>query len=167
MPRGIGRSAEEVLRGCIERSVANRWTVAMVDEVAWGIGWGSAADDVSPPPETAASHGASRSSSRSRVKVRQDTAAIVDESRSVSRAARSSSRSTSAVRTASRSKSRPSHHPYDDGQHHHHHPHHHNRRQAEIAQKTQQSVDQVHVHGGTRVSVPATHRVIGSLTLFP
>ena len=97
----------------------------MVDEVAWGIGWGSAADDVSPPPETAASHGASRSSSRSRVKVRQDTAAIVDESRSVSRAARSSSRSTSAVRTASRSKSRPSHHPYDDGQHHHHHHHHH------------------------------------------
>ncbi|KAI0655420.1 kinase-like domain-containing protein, partial [Cubamyces menziesii] len=38
MPQGIGRSGEQVLRGCIERSVANRWTIAMVDEVAWGIG---------------------------------------------------------------------------------------------------------------------------------
>ncbi|TFK85960.1 kinase-like protein, partial [Polyporus arcularius HHB13444] len=38
MPQGIGRSAEQVLRGCIERSVPNRWTVAMVDEIAWGIG---------------------------------------------------------------------------------------------------------------------------------
>ncbi|KAI0693840.1 kinase-like domain-containing protein [Cerioporus squamosus] len=120
MPQGIGRSAEQVLRGCIERSVPNRWTVAMVDEVAWGIGWGSAADDVSPPPEATVAFGASRSRSRSRVKARQDI--VVDgKSRAASRAARSSSRSTSAVRTASRSNSRPPHHVYDHA-HHHHHP---------------------------------------------
>ena len=95
MPRGIGRSAEEVLRGCIERSVANRWTVAMVDELAWGIGWGSAADDVTPPPEAA-----KPSRSVSRTKSRERT--------------RSSSRTKSAIRSSSRSKSR---HPYD-----YHHP---------------------------------------------
>ncbi|KAH9891885.1 kinase-like domain-containing protein [Cubamyces lactineus] len=115
MPQGIGRSGEQVLKGCIERSVANRWTIAMVDEVAWGIGWGSAADDVTPPPEVALSCRASRSPSRSRAISRKDHA--VDDAegrRSSSRAARSSSRSTSAVRTSSRSKSRAAHrHAYD------------------------------------------------------
>ncbi|KAH9831372.1 kinase-like domain-containing protein, partial [Rhodofomes roseus] len=38
MPKGIGHGAERVLTGCLERSVPNRWTIAMVDEVAWGIG---------------------------------------------------------------------------------------------------------------------------------
>ncbi|KAI8986162.1 kinase-like domain-containing protein [Trametes punicea] len=120
MPQGIGRSGEQVLSGCLERSVANRWTIAMVDEVAWGIGWGSAADDVTPPPEAALSCRASRSPSRSRAVSRKDHGADDSESRrSSSRAARSASRSTSAVRTASRSKSRASHHhPYD-----HHFPH--------------------------------------------
>ncbi|RDX48820.1 kinase-like protein [Lentinus brumalis] len=115
MPQGIGRSAEQVLRGCIERSVPNRWTVAMVDEVAWGIGWGSAADDVSPPPEATVTISASRSRSRSLAKGRQDTV-VDDTSRAQSRAARSSSRSTSAMRSASRSHSRPPHHPYDHAQ---------------------------------------------------
>ncbi|OSC98048.1 kinase-like protein [Trametes coccinea BRFM310] len=113
MPQGIGRSGEQVLSGCIERSVAKRWTIAMVDEVAWGIGWGSAADDVTPPPEAALSCRASRSPSRSRALSRKDNA--VDDAginRSSSRAARSTSRSTSAVRTSSRSKSRASR-PYD------------------------------------------------------
>ncbi|KAI1783565.1 kinase-like protein [Ganoderma leucocontextum] len=112
MPQDVGRCAEQALRGCIERSVPNRWTVAMVDEVAWGIGWGSAADDVTPPsdPEKVVS---SRSPSQSAVKTSKDSAV---EDRSTSRPARSTSRSTSAVRTASRSKSRPSfenryHHP--------------------------------------------------------
>ncbi|TBU44046.1 kinase-like domain-containing protein [Dichomitus squalens] len=115
MPQGIGRCAEQALRGCIERSVPNRWTVAMVDEVAWGIGWGSAADDVTPPPEQAM---ASRSPSRSPAKTRKDYAPVDDRERrrSTSRAARSANRSSSVVRSASRSKSRSPHeHPY-------HHP---------------------------------------------
>ncbi|KAI0354841.1 kinase-like protein [Trametes cingulata] len=115
MPQDIGRSGEQVLQGCLERSVPNRWTIAMVDEVAWGIGWGSAADDVTPPPEAALSCRVSRSPSRSRTMSRKDNAVDDSESRrSSSRAARSASRSTSAVRTSSRSKSRAAHHhPYD------------------------------------------------------
>jgi hypothetical protein len=49
VPAGIGRGAELVLQGCIERSTSSRWTIAMVDEVAWGVGWG--ADDSSAPHE--------------------------------------------------------------------------------------------------------------------
>ncbi|KAI0365354.1 kinase-like protein [Pilatotrama ljubarskyi] len=115
MPQDIGRSGEQVLQGCLERSVPNRWTIAMVDEVAWGIGWGSAADDVTPPPEAALSCRVSRSPSRSRAMSRKDNAVDDSESRrSSSRAARSASRSTSAVRTSSRSKSRAAHrHTYD------------------------------------------------------
>ncbi|KAI6017418.1 kinase-like domain-containing protein [Pisolithus microcarpus] len=45
MPDGIGRGAERVLRGCLERSVRLRWTVSMVDDAAWGIGWGDDVDD--------------------------------------------------------------------------------------------------------------------------
>lgn len=45
MPDGIGRGAERVLRGCLERSVRLRWTVPMVDDAAWGIGWGDDVDD--------------------------------------------------------------------------------------------------------------------------
>ncbi|KAI0738890.1 kinase-like domain-containing protein [Daedaleopsis nitida] len=113
MPQGIGRCAEQALRGCIERSVSNRWTVAMVDEVAWGIGWGSAADDVTPP-ETIP-----RSPSRPRVQSAQEQ--TERRNRSTSRAARSSTRSTSVVRTPSRSKSRPPHHPHENA-HPYHHP---------------------------------------------
>ncbi|KAG1739419.1 kinase-like domain-containing protein [Suillus paluster] len=39
MPSGISRGAEHVLKGCLERSVRKRWTIAMVDEMAWGVGW--------------------------------------------------------------------------------------------------------------------------------
>ncbi|KZT22803.1 kinase-like protein, partial [Neolentinus lepideus HHB14362 ss-1] len=38
MPTGIGRGAEDVLKGCMERSVSSRWTIAMVDDAAWGVG---------------------------------------------------------------------------------------------------------------------------------
>ncbi|EED80981.1 predicted protein, partial [Postia placenta Mad-698-R] len=38
MPEGIGRGAERVIRGCLERSVPSRWTVAVVDDLAWCIG---------------------------------------------------------------------------------------------------------------------------------
>jgi hypothetical protein len=44
VPAGIGRGAELVLQGCIERSTSSRWTIAMVDEVSWGVGWG--VDDI-------------------------------------------------------------------------------------------------------------------------
>lgn len=46
VPPGIGHGAERVLKGCLDRSVPNRWTISMVDEMAWGIGWGSEGDDV-------------------------------------------------------------------------------------------------------------------------
>jgi len=50
MPTGIGPAAERVLAGCLDANVASRWTIAMVDEDAWGIGWasheGSSASDL-------------------------------------------------------------------------------------------------------------------------
>ena len=46
MPTGIGLAAERVLMGCLDANVATRWTIAMVDEDAWGIG--SASQDSSP-----------------------------------------------------------------------------------------------------------------------
>ncbi|KAF9649415.1 kinase-like protein, partial [Thelephora ganbajun] len=47
MPTDIGFAAERILAGCLDTNVASRWTIAMVDEVAWGIGWAS--HDSSPP----------------------------------------------------------------------------------------------------------------------
>ncbi|KIJ61082.1 hypothetical protein HYDPIDRAFT_177157 [Hydnomerulius pinastri MD-312] len=44
MPSGIGRGADRVLRGCLEGAVRNRWSIAMVDEMAWGIGWAEVDD---------------------------------------------------------------------------------------------------------------------------
>jgi len=41
MPTDIGPAAERVLAGCLDMNVASRWTIAMVDEDAWGIGWNS------------------------------------------------------------------------------------------------------------------------------
>lgn len=48
-PSDVGRSTERVLRGCLDRNVSSRWTIAMVDEVAWGVGGGSEGDDIAPP----------------------------------------------------------------------------------------------------------------------
>ncbi|TFK40730.1 kinase-like domain-containing protein [Crucibulum laeve] len=48
VPSDIGRGAERVLKGCMEHCVSSRWTIARVDEVAWGIGWGAEGDDVTP-----------------------------------------------------------------------------------------------------------------------
>ncbi|KAF9013335.1 kinase-like domain-containing protein [Cyathus striatus] len=50
-PKDVGRGAERVLQGCLERCIANRWTIARVDEVAWGIGWGVEGDDVTEEEE--------------------------------------------------------------------------------------------------------------------
>ena len=41
MPPDIGLAADRVLGGCLDTNVASRWTIATVDEVAWGIGWAS------------------------------------------------------------------------------------------------------------------------------
>ncbi|KZT69594.1 kinase-like protein [Daedalea quercina L-15889] len=130
MPNGIGYGAERVLTGCLERSVPNRWTIAMVDEIAWGVGWGVEGDDASPPPEVP-SCVSSKSRSRSRVGVRLD-ANVIDDLESVqspSSMTRSQSRSPSSARRASRSASRHAHvhHPYEPHQqlhHHHEHPPH-------------------------------------------
>ncbi|TFK74745.1 hypothetical protein BDN72DRAFT_629669 [Pluteus cervinus] len=60
----------------MERSVEKRWTIAMVDEVAWGVGWGPEGDQVTPmteneedefeqiPPTRKSSAAPSRSQSR-------------------------------------------------------------------------------------------------------
>jgi hypothetical protein len=40
MPDGIGQIAEDILRGCLTRDYNERWNIAMVDENAWGVGWG-------------------------------------------------------------------------------------------------------------------------------
>ena len=45
VPTDIGRGAERILKGCLERQISNRWTIAMVDEIAWGVGWGAEGDD--------------------------------------------------------------------------------------------------------------------------
>lgn len=55
MPTEIGLAAERVLVGCLDANVANRWTIAMVDEVAWGIGWAS--DDNSPTSDCEPEYG--------------------------------------------------------------------------------------------------------------
>jgi MAP/microtubule affinity-regulating kinase len=51
MPAEIGLAAERVLTGCLDTNVANRWTIAMVDEVAWGIGWASHDSSPASDPE--------------------------------------------------------------------------------------------------------------------
>ncbi|KAG2009954.1 STE/STE11 protein kinase [Coprinopsis cinerea AmutBmut pab1-1] len=48
IPADIGRGAERILQGCMERIITKRWTIAMVDEVSWGVGWGSAGDNATP-----------------------------------------------------------------------------------------------------------------------
>ncbi|KAG9011779.1 hypothetical protein FRB90_007079 [Tulasnella sp. 427] len=35
----IGRVAENVLHGCLCSDAQQRWTVSMIDEVGWGVGW--------------------------------------------------------------------------------------------------------------------------------
>lgn len=51
MPADIGPAAERVLAGCLDTNVASRWTIAMVDEDAWGIGWTSGGSSPSSDPE--------------------------------------------------------------------------------------------------------------------
>ncbi|KAF4617138.1 hypothetical protein D9613_005986 [Agrocybe pediades] len=72
VPDGIGRGAERILKGCLDRSVPNRWTIAMVDEVAWGVGWGAEGDSATPtetPNDPLPQSKPSSSRSRSRSKL--------------------------------------------------------------------------------------------------
>lgn len=134
VPTDIGRGAERILKGCLERQISNRWTIAMVDEIAWGVGWGAEGDD--------ATHGESdddlelqcgrASASQSRSHSRPAELSIPDISdwqheeprsrpaldaasrRSSSRAKRSQSRApivTSSARASNRSMSRHSRAP--------------------------------------------------------
>ena len=45
VPQDIGRGAERILQGCLERNISDRWNIAMVDDVAWSVGWGAEGDD--------------------------------------------------------------------------------------------------------------------------
>ena len=45
VPQDIGRGAERILQGCLERNISDRWNIAMVDDVSWGVGWGAEGDD--------------------------------------------------------------------------------------------------------------------------
>ncbi|KIJ45940.1 hypothetical protein M422DRAFT_166092, partial [Sphaerobolus stellatus SS14] len=40
VPSDIGPQAESVLKGCLEADVRKRWSISMVDDAAWGIGYG-------------------------------------------------------------------------------------------------------------------------------
>ncbi|KAH7885071.1 kinase-like domain-containing protein [Phlebopus sp. FC_14] len=117
MPSGLGRGADRVLRGCLERSVCDRWTIAMVDEMAWDIGWGEVDETSSVTHEDEfdvvdhPSHPSpsSRSKSRSRVRRSNDSAldlAPLCSKRSLSRASAATTSSIS-TRSTSRSISRP------------------------------------------------------------
>ena len=119
VPIGIGHGAERVLRGCLEQSVPDRWSIDMVDEVAWGVGWGLAGDvsgQTSPIDDlTHGGHDFRSSRSRSRARPYPDhvhtaahvmvhnsdghSSAVSSSSRSRSRSARS--RAPSIGRTSS------------------------------------------------------------------
>ncbi|KAG6887724.1 hypothetical protein C0995_013318 [Termitomyces sp. Mi166 len=66
VPSGIGRGAERVLKGCLDRSDITRWNIAMVDEVAWGVGWGPESDDITSADSDEEFQVSSHSRSRSR-----------------------------------------------------------------------------------------------------
>ena len=46
MPSAIGPLAESVLKGCLEHDLSERWSIGMVDDASWGIGYGNV--DVDP-----------------------------------------------------------------------------------------------------------------------
>lgn len=48
VPTDIGRGAERILQGCLERNISTRWNIAMVDDVAWGVGCGAEGDGATP-----------------------------------------------------------------------------------------------------------------------
>ncbi|KAF5315503.1 hypothetical protein D9619_007040 [Psilocybe cf. subviscida] len=114
VPPGIGKGAERILAGCLKSSVQERWTISMVDEVSWGVGWGAEGDDAAahdsddhndeclPPLASASSR--SRSHSRPPTSARSTRSDWqLDEPRSRASQEAASRRSTSrAKRSLSR-----------------------------------------------------------------
>ncbi|KAG8949174.1 hypothetical protein FRC04_008972 [Tulasnella sp. 424] len=47
----IGRVAENVLHGCLCNDLQQRWTISMVDEVGWGVGWDLDVDEAGEEEE--------------------------------------------------------------------------------------------------------------------
>ena len=43
-PLDIGLGAERILKACLDKNIHTRWSISMVDEVAWGVGWGREGD---------------------------------------------------------------------------------------------------------------------------
>ncbi|KAG6850215.1 hypothetical protein H0H93_016394 [Arthromyces matolae] len=121
-PPGIGRGAERVLKGCLDRSDDTRWSIAMVDEVAWGVGWGPENDNITPADSDEEFQVPADSRSRSRHRL-QDTipedpewqqenpslgpAHEAASRRSISRIERSRSRAPHTRPSIARSASRP------------------------------------------------------------
>lgn len=65
MPSDVGRGTERILQGLIDKNTESRWTIAMVDEVAWGVGWGDEGNIVHETDEELRQETATSSSSRS------------------------------------------------------------------------------------------------------
>ncbi|KAF5343793.1 hypothetical protein D9757_014111 [Collybiopsis confluens] len=113
MPPGVGRGTERILRGLLDKSPDTRWTVVMVDEVAWGVGWGDEGDSVPGTDEElrleTSTSSASRSLSRPHVPAPLtdiDEKSDAASRRSASRAQRSRSRAPLPIRrTSSRADS--------------------------------------------------------------
>ena len=64
MPTDIGKGTQRILEGCLDRSVQDRWTIDMVDNVAWRIGSYDDEDDEVPSPSELLPPTPSRSQSR-------------------------------------------------------------------------------------------------------
>ncbi|KAF5315500.1 hypothetical protein D9619_007043 [Psilocybe cf. subviscida] len=111
VPPGIGKGAERILAGCLTSSVQERWTISMVDEVSWGVGWGAEGDDAAAhdsdnSDECLPPLASSRSRSHSRPPMSARSASLdwqLDEPRSRASQEAASRRSTSrAKRSLSR-----------------------------------------------------------------
>jgi MAP/microtubule affinity-regulating kinase len=112
MPCNIGRGAARVLKGCLERDVRNRSTIAIVDEIAWDIGLGEA-DEASHADEFEFEDFHNQPPTSTRRRSRECSRDRTTPDRSSSRPRRSLSRtslmtsSSISSRSTSRSVSRP------------------------------------------------------------
>ena len=103
MPIGIGLPAERVLAGCLDGNVASRWTIAMVDEDAWGIGWAS--HESSPASDLGSDWDPVNIPNRARTisDAVSDSCSVVFDDSPLPRRGSSSSSSSSRSRSPSRS----------------------------------------------------------------
>ncbi|KAF9454856.1 kinase-like protein, partial [Macrolepiota fuliginosa MF-IS2] len=102
LPCGIGKGAERVLKGCLEQSTQQRWTVSMVDEVAWEVGWGGGGDDATPAESDEEYQTHCKSSPRPTSRSRSRPPAIAIPSPSDDSTMQEESRSRPALEAASR-----------------------------------------------------------------